>query len=177
METNNFKILNKSISKVLKVMATIEFFTENDIEELKGLRVGFLRKNSVYRHGVTRFLPTNKWNSSKANPSCVKVVDIHPVLLKNEWEIYREIIIYHEFIHCLGYIRHDKIFYSIEAMWPTISQKKLLGQKFMNYLKLKNSKWKWKCPKCNIYVLRQKKSSGRYICRKCNFKLVDEFLR
>lgn len=176
MESQKLKRLEISVSNVLKIMTRFQFFSINEIEQLKNIKIGFLRKNSVYRHGVTRFLPTNKWNSIKANPSCVKVVDIHPLLLEKEWEIYREIIIYHEFIHCLGYIRHNKIFYKIESLWPTISQKKSLGQEFMNKLKLKNSKWKWKCPSCEIYVLRQRKSSDRYVCRKCNCKLIDEEL-
>ncbi|MBJ23187.1 MAG: hypothetical protein CMB64_00815 [Euryarchaeota archaeon] len=169
-------ILESSREKVLKTMEQINFFTQNDIKELKKVKIGFLRKNAVYRHGVTRFLPTKKWNKINADPSCVRIVDIHPLLIENEWETYREIIIYHEFIHCLGYIGHDKSFYKIEALWPTINQKEILGQKFMNVLKLKNSKWKWKCNKCQIHVLRQKKSSGRYICRKCNSKLIDEMI-
>ena len=167
------KVLEKSKENVLNIMAKIDFFSENDINNLRKIRMGFLRKNSVYRHGVTRFLPTNKWNSIYANPSCVRIVDIHPELIKQEWETYREIIIFHEFIHCIGYLKHNKEFYSLESLWPTISEKKELGERFMNYLKLNNSKWKWVCNKCKIHVLRQRKSSGKYICRKCNNKLID----
>ena len=47
-------------------------------------------------------------------------------------EIYREIIIYHEFIHCLGYLGHNKEFYKLESLWPTIIQK-IHGQKFMQF--------------------------------------------
>lgn len=166
--------LEKSRESVLNTMEDLDFFSTNQINDLRGVKLGVLRKNSVYRHGVTRFLPRLKWNSKNANPSCVRIVDIHPSLLEPEWITYREIIIFHEFIHCLGYIGHNKDFYNIESLWPTINQKKVLGKKLMEILKLKNSSWKWKCVKCNMQVLRQRKSSGKYICRKCNHKLVDE---
>ena len=154
-------------------MSCIDFFSKKDLNDLKKIKFGLLRKNSVYRHGVTRFLPKNKWESEIPNSSCVKVVDIHPLLLEPEWEIYREIIIYHEFIHCLGYLGHNKEFYNIESLWPTIIQKKIQGQKFMQVLQQKNSTWRWICPKCDIQILRQRRSSGRYICKKCNCKLID----
>ena len=170
-------ILKKSVNSVLDTMVKLGFDITKEISELKNIKMGLLRKSSVYRHGVTRYLPTNKWNSTNPNPSCVRVVDIHPLLLESEWEIYREIIIFHEFIHCLGYLGHDKIFYKLESLWPTIKQKKSLGNKFMNILKLKNSTWKWVCPKCNIEVFRQRKSSGKYICIKCKCKLLDKAIR
>ncbi len=167
-------ILNSSKVSVLRTMSNINFFTKKNLSDLEHVRLGLLRKNSVYRHGVTRFLPKNKWNSNTPNPYCVKIVDIHPLLLEAEWSIYREIIIFHEFIHCLGYLGHNKEFYNLESLWPTINQKKELGQKFMQTLKQKNSTWKWICPKCNMNVLRQRKSLGKYICKKCNCKLIDE---
>ena len=168
------QIIKNSKQSVLRTMSQMDFFTDIDLNALEMIKFGLLRKNSVYRHGVTRFLPKNKWNSKIPNPSCVKVVDIHPLLLNYEWEIYREIIIFHEFIHCLGYLGHNKQFYKLESLWPTINQKETLGRKFMEVLKLKNSTWKWICPKCNLKVLRQRKSSGKYICKKCNCKLIDE---
>ncbi|MAK04310.1 MAG: hypothetical protein CMA03_00285 [Euryarchaeota archaeon] len=168
------QIIKNSKESVLKTMSKMDFFTENDLNSLDLVKIGLLRKNSVYRHGVTRFLPKNKWSSKVPDPSCVKVVDIHPLLLNYEWETYREIIIFHEFIHCLGYLGHNKQFYKLESLWPTINQKDTLGRKFMEVLKLKNSTWKWICPKCNLKVLRQRKSSGKYICKKCNCKLIDE---
>jgi DNA-directed RNA polymerase subunit RPC12/RpoP len=166
--------LEKSRDTVLTIMSNLGFVSSSEINKLKNIKLGLLRKNSVYRHGVTRFLPTLKWNAKNANPSCVRVVDIHPLLLEPEWIIYREIILYHEFIHCLGHIGHNNAFYTLESLWPTIDQKKELGKKFMEILKLRNSSWKWKCLKCNMHVLRQRKSSGRYLCRRCNHKLVDE---
>tara|TARA_B100000287_G_scaffold12804_1_gene13114 strand:+ start:4644 stop:5177 length:534 start_codon:yes stop_codon:yes gene_type:complete len=171
------QILQKSVNNVLGTMATLGFNVTKEINELKNIKLGLLRKSSVYRHGVTRYFPTRKWNSINPNPSCVRVVDIHPLLLDPEWETYREIIIFHEFIHCLGYLGHDKTFYKLESLWPTIKQKKALGTQFMEMLKLKNSTWKWVCPKCNIEVLRQRKSSGKYICIKCNSKLLDKAIK
>ena len=166
--------LEKSRDSVINSMFTLGFSTPEEINKLRKIKLGLLRKSSVYRHGVTRFIPTSKWNSKIPNPSCVRIVDIHPMLLEPEWIIYREIILFHEFIHCLGNLGHDNAFYKLESLWPTIKQKKDLGNKFMEMLKIKNSTWKWICPKCNIQVLRQKKSSGKYICRRCNTKLIDE---
>ena len=177
MNQEESHVLKKSVNSVLDTMVKLGFDITKEISELKHIKMGLLRKSSVYRHGVTRYFPTSKWDSKKPNPSCVRVVDIHPLLLEPEWEIYREIIIFHEFIHCLGYLGHNKIFYKLESLWPTIKQKKLLGNKFMNELKLKNSTWKWICPKCKIEVLRQRRSSGKYICIKCNCKLLDKAIR
>ena len=166
--------LEKSRHSVINTMSKLGFSNLDEINSLRNIKLGLLRKNSVYRHGVTRFFPTTTWNSKIPNPSCVRVVDIHPLLLEPEWIIYREIILFHEFIHCLGNLGHNSVFYKLESLWPTIEQKKNLGNKFMEVLKLKNSTWKWKCPRCKIHVLRQRKSSGKYICRKCNTKLIDE---
>jgi len=174
MQVIQKKILESSRDSVLDTMLNLDFFSTDEINELKYIKLGLLRKNSVYRHGVTRFLPNKYWKSIMPNPSCVKIVDIHPMLLETEWKIYREIILYHEFIHCLGNLGHNKKFYTIESLWPTINQKKELGNQFMEKLKLKNSRWAWKCLKCEMKVLRQRKSSNRYICKKCGLKLIDE---
>jgi len=167
-------ILELTRTSVLEKMSNLKFFSSEEINKLKDIKLGLLRKNSVYRHGVTRFLPKKKWGSVIPDPSCVRVVDIHPMLLEVKWETYREIILYHEFIHCLGYLGHNKEFYNIESKWPTINQKKNLGNQFMELLKVKNSTWAWRCIKCQMKVLRQRKSSNKYICGKCGSKLIDE---
>jgi len=167
------KILELTRNSVIETMLKLDFFSKDEINELKHIKLGLLRKNSVYRHGVTRFLPKKYWKSLTPEPSCVKIVDLHPMLLEIEWNTYREIILYHEFIHCLGNLGHNKDFYNLESLWPTIDQKKHLGNQFMEVLKLKNSKWAWKCIKCKMKVLRQRKSSNKYICRKCGLKLID----
>ena len=174
MDSDKLITLEISRDSVINSMSKLGFSTPDEINDLRKIKLGVLRKSSVYRHGVTRFIPTSKWSSKKPNPSCVKIVDIHPLLLEPEWIIYREIILFHEFILCLGNLGHNNTFYKLESLWPTIEQKKELGNKFMEILKMKNSTWKWICPKCNIHVLRQRKSSSKYICRRCNTKLIDE---
>ena len=77
------KILESTRTSVLNAMLNLDFFSTDEINELENIKLGLLRKSSVYRHGVTRFLPNKYWKSIMPDPSCVKIVDIHPMLLES----------------------------------------------------------------------------------------------
>ena len=129
--------------------------------------LGVLRSNATQRHGATR------WRRLSSGDLELEVVDLHPNLLVNEWADYAHFVLFHEYLHALGYRQHNSAFRSLEALWPD-GKGAGRGKEFTRSRRLARARWMWLCRECGERYPRQKKGAGRYFCRTCNTALVDE---
>ena len=97
------------------------------IARLRGIPLALLRRNAVYRHGVTRFRPRDEWPGEQACPEAVREVGLHRELLREEWREYGEMVLHHEYLHCIGLIAHDAAFHARERIWPLHETKRFLA--------------------------------------------------
>ena len=81
MNSDKLLILETSRNSVINTMSKLGFSNSDEINDLRNIKLGLLRKNSVYRHGVTRFLSTNKWNSNTR----LFTVDNNTLMLFPSW--------------------------------------------------------------------------------------------
>jgi predicted SprT family Zn-dependent metalloprotease len=153
-------------SFVLWKMAEIHDFQTSRYATLEKIPLGVLRKNATQKHGVTR------WRQHTHHLS-IEGIELHPELLNEEWQEYAKFVLYHEFLHGIGFKHHDAIFRHLESRWPLKNRKKV-GRKFTVFLQRKNASWQWVCSNCDILIFRKKPSRGKYICKSCKTVLVDE---
>ena len=156
---------------VIGVMKDMVVWNNYNLDSLYSINLGVLKRNATQRHGVT------KWQkgvtSENLSLESIEVIELHPQLLDDErWNAYSAFVLYHEFIHALGFEKHNKEFRIMENSWPGILATKH-GPEFTEYLRLKNAKWLWKCNSCLKVYPRKKPSKGRYKCRNCSVILVD----
>jgi len=154
--------------QVIEEMKKIGIWSDSTLSGLEEITLGVLRRDSTQKHGVTRW----KKGTQMTNPQTkdVDVIDIHPILLKPEWWSYARFVMYHEFLHALGNIAHDKGFKKLESLWT----KPVEGKEFTEQMRIINSTWIWRCNTCGKGYPRRKRSLGRYRCRTCNCVLIDE---
>lgn len=161
-------LLMRSKARVINKMKTISEWSELNHLELLSIELGILRKSSVRRHGATRWKGNLVFEKGKfSNPD---VVDIHPKLLNPEWRDYLDFVMYHEFIHCMGFKNHDSDFRRLEGLWDFDVNR---ASSFSSKLRLDNSKYHWVCSECDNKYPRSRKSNGRYLCRDCKIPLID----
>ena len=113
------KVLKERALKVISVMKTIPELQHFPLNDLKKVPLGLLRDKSVHRHGVCRYNFSNRrgiseWDCTKH----VEIVKIHPLAITDKWIHYGNHVIYHEFLHALGFSNHGKEFRRLEALWP-----------------------------------------------------------
>jgi len=161
-------VLSSTRRVVLQRMQSIDVFDKFNLSHLENIKLGVLRKNATQRHGVTRW-------SIIGGEYEVKVVELHPVLLSDEWNEYRQFVLYHEFIHCLGFRAHDATFFHYERHWP-IPESKQIGSAFTLMLQQSAATHVWTCPKCQIVVYRRKQNHGKYMCKSCRVTLQSRAL-
>ena len=166
-------VLNKIANSVILTMHRIPQLAGLPIDELQNIPLGFLRRDATRLHAVCRYRKGIA-KSQISGPSDVRCVDLHPVSLQEEWRVYAAFLLYHEFIHALGFTGHDRTFRTLEALWPNTTATKMGGE-FGEYLRRKRAKWLWTCPKCNKEHPRNRRGNGRYRCRECRVVLVDVF--
>ncbi len=153
---------------VLGKMAEIHDFQAHRFASLKKIPLGVLRRNATQKHGVTR------WRQY-AHHLSIEGIDLHPELLTDQWQEYAKFVLYHEFLHGIGFKHHDSIFRHLESRWP-LEHRKKIGLQFTMYLQRKNASWQWICSQCDILIFRNKPSGGKYICKACKTILIDEQL-
>ncbi|MGY8670050.1 MAG: hypothetical protein ACKVJ7_03260 [Candidatus Poseidoniales archaeon] len=154
---------------VFEVMATLDMWSSSELAELKPITLGVLRSNATRRHGVTR------WKLGSSPPLVSKkvdTIDLHPQLLTEKWLAYGAKVLFHEYLHALGNIKHDSAFYSLESLWPS-KEAKEMGRSFTTEMSENRALWIWRCAKCSVSHYRQRRSNGRYQCRKCGKVLQD----
>ena len=152
--------------RVISVLETMDTFALTDTRELLTVPLGLLRKNATQRHGVTRWLRGDDGNLK------VEVVELHPRLFDEAWGDYGAFVLFHEFLHVLGFRAHDRTFRALEAQWPNRTAAGM-GQSFTHAMRLGRARWLWYCPSCEESYPRQRKSNGKFQCRKCRKLLED----
>ncbi|MDP6905862.1 MAG: hypothetical protein QF440_00400 [Candidatus Thalassarchaeaceae archaeon] len=163
--------LEEMAKKVMIKMHTIPQLAGLSIGQLETIPLGYLRKNATRLHAVCRY----KRGVRKKNvtgPSDVNRVDVHPDAMSEKWSRYASFLLYHEFLHALGFTSHNQEFRKLEALWPD-TESQSMGKTFGKYLQDKSIKWHWQCPSCELKHSRTRKSNGRYRCRNCRIVLVD----
>ena len=165
-----FSIIQMSAS-VIKDMREITALWELDLDGLSGIRLGTLRFNAIRLHAVCRYKKGVK-KTDDISPSDVRCIDIHPRALTLRWAIYARFLLFHEFLHALGFSNHGKEFKRLESMWPD-SRARHLGQAFGLHLRDMNTRWLWVCPSCDMKHVRYRRSNGKYRCRECMVPLMD----
>ena len=151
---------------VLAEMLTIGMIGEQEHQRLLSVNLGVLRSNATQRHGVTR------WRTDGQGNLVVEVVDLNPHLLNEQWLDYAAFVLFHEYLHVLGYRAHDRRFRSLEARWPNVTASSR-GKAFTHARRLARASWHWVCPTCEERYPRQRKGHGRYMCRHCKTVLED----
>ncbi len=164
-------VLHKIANSVIVSMHQIPEIQHLPIEQLHNVQLGFLRRDATRLHAVCRY----RKGISKAQitgPTDVRCVDVHPVALEEKWRLYAAFLLYHEFLHALGYTGHDRNFRALEALWPNTAATRM-GTEFGYHLRRMRAKWVWKCPQCAKEHPRNRRGNGRYRCRECRAVLVD----
>ena len=93
------------------------------VEELQNIPLGRLRRDATRLHAVCRFQKGLR-KSEITGPNDVRCVDVHPAALTVEWQRYAAFLLYHEYLHALGFTGHDRTFRNLEALWPDEEAKK-----------------------------------------------------
>ena len=101
---------------VINVMLDMPQWVDADVESLRLVPLGVLRRNATQRHGVTRW----KRGVDLRNllPKDVEIIDLHPKLLDSNWKAYSAFVLHHEYIHALGLRAHNTLFRKLESAWP-----------------------------------------------------------
>ncbi len=162
----------ESISlRVIKKIAKIPELQHLPFHDLELIPLGRLRKNATRLHAVCRYKRGVK-KSNGVTPSDVRCIDVHPYALIEEWERYAEFLLYHEYLHALGFSNHGREFRNMESLWPD-KEAQQMGNEFSKYIRKKSPIWLWVCDTCNIRYPRSRRSNGRYRCRTCKTILKD----
>tara|TARA_B100001750_G_scaffold239537_1_gene247746 strand:+ start:8639 stop:9208 length:570 start_codon:yes stop_codon:yes gene_type:complete len=172
-------IMNSSLEslrfRVIGIMSQIDSLAEINLQPLTEVPLATLRKNATRLHGVCRYNKGIDKRRTDLSPLDVREVALHPESLKNEWIRYAEFLMFHEFLHAIGFSGHNRVFRELESHWPDTGAKEM-GIEFSKYLRQRNAKFAWKCPNCHWQTNRSLRAAGRYICRTCRVKLVDHVL-
>jgi len=165
------KILERMAGFVVHTMHQIPQLGLLPVDELQGIPLGRLRRDATRLHAVCRYQKGVR-KSEISGPSDVRCVDVHPAALTDDWQRYATFLLYHEFLHALGFAGHDKTFRNLEALWPD-EEARNMGKSFSNYLRKRSSKWLWTCPQCSKEHPRTRRGMGRFRCRECRAVLID----
>ena len=165
------KILTRVASNVVHTMHQIPQLSLLPVNELQNIPLGRLRRDATRLHAVCRYQKGVR-KSEISGPVDVRCVDVHPAALTNDWQRYAAFLLYHEFLHALGFAGHDKTFRDLEALWPDL-QARGMGKSFGNHLQKRAAKWLWTCPQCSKEHRRTRRGRGRYRCRECQIVLID----
>ena len=165
------QVLRNIASSVILTMHQIPQINHLPIEELHRIPLGKLRKDATRLHAVCRYQKGISKEQIRG-PEDVRCVDLHPEATPVQWEEYAKFLLYHEFLHALGFTGHDRTFRTLEALWPN-KEAIGMGASFSAHLRRRGVKWAWTCPKCAKEHLRSKRGKGRYRCRDCRVTLID----
>ena len=165
-----FSLEEMSIS-VIEEMMDMPDLSDFYTEKLYQIPLGKLRISAVRLHAVCRYKKGVK-KTDEISPDSVRCIDIHPRALNARWERYASFLLFHEFLHALGFSNHGKEFRRLEALWHD-GEAREMGRSFSLHLREMNARWIWFCPSCDIKHMRSKRSNGRYRCRSCLCSLID----
>jgi predicted SprT family Zn-dependent metalloprotease len=157
--------------RVLQTMLEIKIAGAEEIEELQKVPLNRLRKDATRLHAVCRFR-RKAGSEGPLSTSDVREVALHPVAFEQRWSRYAHFLLYHEFLHALGNIGHNRQFRDLESLWPD-EKARGMGKEFGSHLRARQKRWLWSCHDCGKQHPRSRKSNGRYLCRKCGTRLQD----
>lgn len=163
--------LEEMSSLIIKEMMNIQDLSNLNVEGLSQIPLGKLRIDAVRLHAVCRYKKGVK-KTDEITPDSVRCIDIHPRVLNVRWERYANFLLFHEYLHALGFSNHGKEFRRLEALWHD-DEARDMGRSFSIHLRKMNARWIWICPLCDIEHMRSKRSNGRYRCRSCLCSLID----
>ena len=163
--------LEEMSSLIIKEMMNIQDLSNLNVEGLSQIPLGKLRIDAVRLHAVCRYKKGVK-KTDEITPDSVRCIDIHPRVLNVRWERYANFLLFHEYLHALGFSNHGKEFRRLEALWHD-DEARDMGRSFGIHLRKMNARWIWICPSCDIKHMRSKRSNGRYRCRSCLCSLID----
>ena len=156
---------------VVTTMRQIPQLSLLPVAELDKIPLGRLRRDATRLHAVCRYQKGIR-KSDISGPADVRCVDVHPAALTEDWQRYAAFLLYHEYLHALGFAGHDRTFRNLEALWPD-EEARAMGKSFGTYLRTRAAKWLWTCPQCAKEYARNRRGKGRYRCRQCSIALVD----
>jgi len=171
IEVKEIPTLEEQAREVIATMRSIPELAMLPVNELEKIPLGRLRKNANRLHAVCRYKKGVR-KKNALSPNDVRCIDVHPESLTKEWTRYTKFLLFHEYLHALGFSNHNREFRQMESLWPDREAQEM-GSDFAEQLRKRSAKWIWKCPSCEIEHLRARRSNGRYRCRNCKLILKD----
>ena len=164
--------------RVISVMEGIDGLSHLRVNELSSIPLGTLREGTYNLQGVCRFRK-GRWDrvakGTAKGPREVRCIDIHPLLLTEEWSRYADHVLFHEYLHALlPALSHGPEFRALESLWPD-SGAIAMKNDFDRFIRERRSdilNWELSCPNCDYRYLRKKPLVGAR-CRKCKTTLEN----
>jgi predicted SprT family Zn-dependent metalloprotease len=164
--------------RVISVMEGIDGLSHLRVNELSSIPLGTLREGTYNLQGACRFRK-GRWDrvakGTAKGPREVRCIDIHPLLLTEEWSRYADHVLFHEYLHALlPALSHGPEFRALESLWPD-SGAIAMKADFDRFIRERRSdilKWELSCPNCDYGYLRKKPLVGAR-CRKCKTNLEN----
>ena len=164
--------------RVISVMEGIDGLSHLRVNELSSIPLGTLREGTYNLQGACRFRK-GRWDrvakGTAKGPREVRCIDIHPLLLTEEWSRYADHVLFHEYLHALlPALSHGPEFRALESLWPD-SGAIAMKNDFDRFIRERRSdilNWELSCPNCDYRYLRKKPLVGAR-CRKCKTTLEN----
>ncbi len=164
--------------RVISVMEGIDGLSHLRVNELSSIPLGTLREGTYNLQGACRYrkgLWQRVAKGTAKGPREVRCIDIHPLLLTDEWSRYADHVLFHEYLHALlPAVGHGPEFRALESLWPD-SGAIAMKDEFDRFIRERRSdilKWELSCPNCEYRYLSKKPLVGAR-CRKCKTPLEN----
>ena len=170
--------LEEISQRVISVMEGIDGLSHLRVNELSSIPLGTLREGTYNLQGACRYRK-GIWHrvakGTAKGPREVRCIDIHPLLLTDEWSRYADHVLFHEYLHALlPAVGHGPEFRALESLWPD-SGAIAMKDEFDRFIRERRSdilKWELSCPNCEYRYLSKKPLVGAR-CRKCKTPLEN----
>ncbi len=109
---------------VIPVMEDMEELSDLPVSDLYDVPLGLLRRDNLRCLGKCRFhresFPERKYwpEEPRIEPKDVRRIDLCRTMLTPEWIRVALSVLFHEYLHALGFGGHNPMFRSLEALWP-----------------------------------------------------------
>jgi len=170
--------LEEISQRVISVMEGIDGLSHLRVNELSRIPLGTLREGTYNLQGACRYrkgLWKRVAKGTVKGPREVRCIDIHPLLLTEEWSRYADNVLFHEYLHALlPGVGHGPEFRALESLWPD-SGAIAMKNDFDRFIRERRSdilNWELSCPNCDYRYLRKKPLVGAR-CRKCKTTLEN----
>ncbi len=109
---------------VIPVMEEMEELSDLPVSDLYDVPLGLLRRDNIRCLGKCRFhresfRKRKFWpEEPRIEPKDVRRIDLCRTMLSPEWIRVAMSVLFHEYLHALGFGGHTPMFRSLEALWP-----------------------------------------------------------